>query len=383
LISADNGLHLWSRQFDRPFSEIFVVQEEIAGAVADALSIKLQIGELGTVPGGTSSVEAYEEILLSKRYQWGSTPESILRAIDHAKKAIELDPGYANAWLRLAGLYINANALLGIEDSPGAYLKSEQALAEAQDLVPGLPGVVSLSVMIQNKNRQWSDVERTMNRGAGLQYSSNGDLISVYGGFLLRMGRIREAIPLFERIRGLQPFSSKNARALGSAYIIEGRIEEGLAETEHAFKMEGFDSWDVENGMLTALSTNNRPVLEKWLGRAEQYMPVSANLVAAMHESLDDHEAALKWLRHEYQQAEKDDCLITFWAAWHNDTSLALDALKACPAPMFFWHRVMREVRRTEGFKDLIREMGMEAYYREFGWNDFCQPVGYEDFLCE
>jgi TolB-like protein/DNA-binding winged helix-turn-helix (wHTH) protein len=383
LIDASNGFHLWSRQFDRPFSEIFNVQEEIAGSVADALSIKLQIGDLGTVPGGTSSVEAYEEILLSKRYQWESTPESIVTAIDHARNAIEIDPDYANAWFRLAGLYINANGLLGTEDAPGAYLKSEQALDEAQKLVPDMPGIIPLRVMIHNKKRQWSAVEHTMNRGTGLQYSTDGDLISVYAGFLYRMGRIREAIPLFERVRSLQPFSSKNARALGSVYIIEGRIEEGLAETEHAFKMEGFESWDVENGMLTALSTNNRDVLLKWLERAKHYMPASADLIGAMQANLDDSEAALEWLRNEFRQVEKDDCLITFWAAWHADTSLALDSLKRCPSPFFFWHRVMGDVRRTEGFKDLIRESGMEEYYREFGWNDFCQPLGSEDFECE
>lgn len=383
LINASDGFHLWSRQYDRPFTEIFGIQEEIAASVADALSVRLQVGELGTIPGGTSSIEAYEEILLSKRYQWESTPESILKAIDHAKKAIEIDPGYARAWLRLAGLYINANGLLGTENKPGAYLPSEQALAEVHRLEPDLPGVKSLTVMIYNKQRKWSDVEHTMNRGEDLEYSTDGDLISVYGGFLLRMGRIREAIPLFERIRGLQPFSSKNARALGSAYIIEGRIEEGLAETEHSFKMEGFDSWDVENGMLTALSTNDRDALNKWLARARKYMPASASLVSAMAANLDDHATALEWLRNEYQRTDKDDCLITFWAAWHADPGLALDALKGCPSPFFFWHRVMSDVRRTPGFKELIREMGMEEYYLEFGWNDFCRPLGAEDFVCE
>ncbi len=121
LIEADNGFHLWSRQYDQPLENYFSVQEEIAEAVAEALSVRLQVGELGSIPGGTSNVEAYQEILLSKQEQWKSTPDSIFRAIEHVKKAIEIDPGYAQAWLRLAGLYINANALLGTEGRAGAY----------------------------------------------------------------------------------------------------------------------------------------------------------------------------------------------------------------------------------------------------------------------
>lgn len=159
LIDASNGYHLWSRQFDRPFKDIFDIQGEIAESVADALSISLQVGELATMPGGTSSVEAYEEVMLSRRDQWESTPDSILRAIDHVKKAIEIDPGYAVAWYSLAGLYLNANVLLGTEGQPGSYLQVEQALAEARRLEPELPGVRSLTVMLMNKKnvsgRRW------------------------------------------------------------------------------------------------------------------------------------------------------------------------------------------------------------------------------------
>jgi TolB-like protein len=383
LIEVKTGFHLWSRQFDRPFEEFFAIQDEITESIATALSIKLQVGELGTIPGGTSSVKAHEELLLSKRDQWESTPESILRAIDHVKRAIGIDPGYALAWWRLAGLYINAGSLLGTERLPDAFLLSEHALARAKSLEPALPGVKFMTALIQNKKQQWSEVENTLNRGAGLDRSSDGDLILVYCGFLLRVGRIRAAIPLLERVRRLMPFNSRTARALGSAYVIRGRIEEGFAEVERAFEIEGFESLDVANGMTTALSTGDRDVLLKWLARAEQYMPESRSLVTAMTESLDDRETALAWLRKTFQQTEKQDQLIASWAAWHGDTGLALDALRRYPAPMGFWKPVMKEVRRTPGFKDLVRQVGLEEYYREYGWNDFCCPVGLEDFECE
>ena len=383
LIEADEGFHLWSRLFDQPFEDYFTIQQQIAESVAEALSISLQVGELGTIPGSTSSVEAYEEILASKREQWEATPESILRAIEHVKRAIEIDPGYAQAWLRLSGLYMNANALLGTERAPDALKQPEQALARALDLEPGLPGAVFLTALIQIKKKQWSDVENTLNRGVGLDTSSDGDLVKIYGAFLLRVGRINQAVGLAERARTLQPFSSTAARLLAEAYVDQGRIEEGFTEVEHALDVEGFELEDVEAGVLLALSADDRDLLLKWLARAEEYMPESRHFVVAMTGLLDDREAALAWLRNALQQSDKYDYQIAFWAAWHGDPELALEALRRYPAPSVFWQRVMKDVRRQPGFKDLLRQTGLEKYYREYGWNDFCHPLGEEDFVCE
>ena len=383
LIEADNGFHLWSRQYDQPFENYFTVQEEIAEAVADALSVSLQVGELGSIPGGTSSVEAYQEILLSKQEQWESTPDSIFRAIEHVRKAIEIDPGYARAWLRLAGLHINANALLGTEGQAGAYSQSEQALDRALSLQPGLKGATEVAVHIQIKKGQWSEIEKTLARGDGLDTSTDGDLIKVYCGFLLRMGRIQEAIPLLERVRSLLPFSSSAARALAYAYVNQGRFEEGFAEAERSLELDGFEIWDAENGLHLALDVDDRELLLKWLARAEQYIPQARHLHSAMKEHLDDREVALAWLWNAHRQSDKFDYQIAFWAAWHGDNELALEALRRAPAPMSFWHRVMAGVRQEPGFRELVSARGLEEYYREYGWNDFCRPLGEDDFVCE
>jgi len=382
LIEAKHGFHLWSKQYDQPFADYFSIQQEIADSVADALSISLQVGQLGSIPGGTSNIEAYEEMLLAMRDQWESTPESILRAIDHVKRAIEIDPGYALAWWRLAGLYLNANAILGTERSPDALVQTEQALARALSLEPELPGAIFMTALIQMKKKQWTEVEKTLKRGAGLNTSTNGDLVKAYGGFLLRVGRTQEAVPMLERACSLLPFSSTTARMLGSAYANLGRIEEGSTEVERAFELEGFEVWDVEEGILLALSTDDKGLLLKWLARAEQYMPESRHIVMAMTGLLDDHEAALAWLHNAYQQSDKYDYQIAYWAAWHGDADLALDALRRYPVPTLFWHKVMTEVRRGPGFKELIRQAGLEKYYREYGWNDYCHPLGEDDFEC-
>ena len=52
LIDTETGFHLWSETYDRQLSDIFQVQDEIAGAIVDKLRIEL-------APQGTAARAAH------------------------------------------------------------------------------------------------------------------------------------------------------------------------------------------------------------------------------------------------------------------------------------------------------------------------------------
>jgi adenylate cyclase len=109
LIDAGNGYHLWSENFDRRLEDIFAIQEEIARSVARALRVSLKTPEVLDIGrNAPSNVRAYEFYLRGRQMQvlkstvtWHSAPEMF-------RRAIELDPDYAQAH---AGL---ADALVGL-----------------------------------------------------------------------------------------------------------------------------------------------------------------------------------------------------------------------------------------------------------------------------
>ncbi len=103
LIDAGNGYHLWSENFDRDLEDIFAIQEEIARSVARALRVSLKTPEVLDIGrNAPSNVRAYEFYLRGRQMQalkstvtWHSAPEMF-------RRAIELDPDYAQAHAGLA-----------------------------------------------------------------------------------------------------------------------------------------------------------------------------------------------------------------------------------------------------------------------------------------
>ena len=103
LIDAGNGYHLWSENFDRKLEDIFAIQEEIARSVARAMRVSLKAPEaLDIGRNAPRDMRAYEFYLRGRQMQalkstftWTAAPEMFRRAID-------LDPRYAQAHAGLA-----------------------------------------------------------------------------------------------------------------------------------------------------------------------------------------------------------------------------------------------------------------------------------------
>ncbi len=105
LIEATRDSHVWAERFDRDLDDIFAVQDEISRAIVSALKLKLLPEEkVAIAQRGTASPEAYDLYLMARRHSIsGNSDRPTLEAIERlATRAIEIDPGYAQAWARLA-----------------------------------------------------------------------------------------------------------------------------------------------------------------------------------------------------------------------------------------------------------------------------------------
>ena len=103
LIDAGNGYHLWSERFDRGLEDVFAIQEEIARSVARALRVSLKAdATLDIGRNAPRDMRAYEFYLRGRQIQSLKSSDNWTKAPQMFRRAIELDPDYAQAHAGLA-----------------------------------------------------------------------------------------------------------------------------------------------------------------------------------------------------------------------------------------------------------------------------------------
>ena len=147
LVSAADGLHLWSERYDRELADVFALQDEIAQAICRALEQRLGGGTAAvssseiptTLPDRTTRAPvnpAAYDIYLRGRFLFEQ--HSATDAIACYERAVALDPHFslAHTWCGWANmLAANLNMLPALTAFPRARAAADYAIA----LEPNLP----------------------------------------------------------------------------------------------------------------------------------------------------------------------------------------------------------------------------------------------------
>jgi adenylate cyclase len=133
LIDAGTGTHLWAEKYDRPYGEMFAVQDELIASIAGALNAQLSAAEYARARSGKpSELGAWERV---QRGLMGTfhrmTGEQIRTGIGELREAVALDPDYAYARSALAWMLHVAVINGFVDDIPGAFAEARPHLKAA------------------------------------------------------------------------------------------------------------------------------------------------------------------------------------------------------------------------------------------------------------
>lgn len=224
LIRTDNGYHIWSKTYDRDVKDIFKVQDEISGAVVDALKVQLLSSRPLTSRHQTDNTEAYSQYLFGNQLRLRDTPEANERARAAYQKAIALDPNYAAAYSGLADAEWRLADMR--TNNPDDYLRASAAAEKAIALAPDAPeGYWARGQLRYLYYYDWSGARADYEKALALD-PTFGPAAVDRGQLLATLGKLPEAIEALRQVIARDPLSGTAWHRLAKLLMDSGRLTE-------------------------------------------------------------------------------------------------------------------------------------------------------------
>jgi len=238
LVNPRDNSHLWGGRFNHRFTDLYLVQDEIAKEISDSLRVKLSTAEQQRlVKHGTENGEAYQ-LYLQARYHWNkrSKPE-IEKGLAYFQRAVEKDPNYALAYAGLADSYTL------LQDYN--YMSTQEALAKAKPVAARaieLDGNLAeahlaLAAIYDSFEWKWSEAESEYKRAIALN-ANYATAHHWYSIFLGKMGRRRLAFEENASALRLDPVSPAMIQTTGALLNDERRFEEAKQYFQKAIELD-------------------------------------------------------------------------------------------------------------------------------------------------
>ena len=236
LITTENDDHIWEDTYQRDITDIkdyFIIQSEIAQAIADALKAVITPEErelISSIP--TENTEAYD-LYLQAMFQPTGTKEDISNAVELLEKVVQIDPEFANAYAILGFLksqfwWFGDSKLSSPEDAfniGNSYF--EKALELDPNNIDALHHSASSLILYR---WDFNEAEKK------LQILNKLDHGLLAPDILIALGRHKEVVKQAETSFETDPFSSVTWRAKILSYYFNGQKYEALQAIEIALK---------------------------------------------------------------------------------------------------------------------------------------------------
>jgi adenylate cyclase len=370
LVDTRSEEHLWSSRYDRPFDDIFAIQDDIAEQIATSVSVHVS-GRRGEARApivhtrpDTQDMEAYALFLHGKKL-WGEkgSEETIRKALTFFETAVRRIPQFARARVGIAEclLWLGGEGAIPFLDSVqrsreelAKALEQNDALAEAHSALAGL------LVGADEVRGAEQEARRAMELNPSLADPYRW-LAQIAGGD----GRMDETIRLLEAAHRLDPVDVNVLAFLGRAYLYGGREADALAHWERIKPLIPFRT----NAHLTEyyLGLGNYAKAEETLREMERLRPDSAwteayrGILAARQGNPGGARRAIDRLERRAQSGE----LTVFFAGFVYFALGETDAFVASMEQAFQFHslplmelmysRLFEPARRDPRILDLLR----------------------------
>ena len=239
LSDASNGTLLWSTQYDAEPKDIFSIQDNITRQITGALAVKLtKLEQARSAAKPPDKLEAYDLVLRGRALMARQTRSANVEARDLFQRAIDIDSGYAAAYVGLGNTY-QRSLILGWTDQPLETLKRIENLATTAIRLDGSnSGAHALLGSVHLQFRQYDQAIDELKIALDLN-PSDAETYGWLGHALVFTGALEDAIKAGETAVRFDPnLDVRRFSDLGMAYFLAGRNADAARVMEQTVARE-------------------------------------------------------------------------------------------------------------------------------------------------
>jgi len=208
LINALNDSHLWAETYDRKLIDVFAAESDIAQKIAVSLEAKLTGREKEEIQfAGTKNPQAYDALLRALALRNSSSRVDLEKQIEFSRRAVELDPNYADAWANLAltEIYKSQTPWTSEEQKERARTAAETALRLAPNSANAHKAMgLFYRYCLKDDRAALAELETARERAP-----NDGGVLEAVGLLERAQGRVQDALATLKKAAEVDPLNAE------------------------------------------------------------------------------------------------------------------------------------------------------------------------------
>ena len=238
LTSAADGSTLWADSYDRPYKDLFALQDQITGRVATALKAQLQPPSPAHAQQGdrppSGNLDAYNAYMQARS---ATKLDEATRLYD---LSVKLDPDYGLAYSWKARMLLDTLSSGGLSgaEAKDAFAAADLAIQQAMRLAPNQASTrIARGYLLMLRDFDWQGSEAEFRRAVELA-PDDGEALFQLGVARASQGDLAQAVDLTRKALKLDPLNVVWDQWLVAYLMPLGRLDEAEQTLGHAIKLK-------------------------------------------------------------------------------------------------------------------------------------------------
>lgn len=230
LVDINDDVQIWGDKIVYENNDVIKLEENITASLLQSLPSSIKKAEKPKSSKKSNNPEAQAHYMKGRALSYGSTTEEAEKALNHFRKAIEIDPKFVPAYVAIANEKI-IQAMFSTATRDEIFNESRMAVQTALALDP----TYSQTYVVEGGinfygDFDWEGAERSYKKAIELD-SLNVDALIRYSAYLVAMKKYDKAIEFADKAILLDPISISSLHNLGWVNLVAGNFK----KSEEAF----------------------------------------------------------------------------------------------------------------------------------------------------